>query len=339
VLLKDFKPIIGMTMGDPAGIGPEIVAKVLFLRRTYSICHPLVIGDAGVMAWAADVAKVKLEIHKVKAIREAVFEHGIVDVFDLSNVRLDEVKVGEISRKAGKAAVEYVEKAAELALSGKIHGIATAPLNKEAINLAGYNYAGHTEILADLTKTKEYTMMLIAEPLRIVHVTTHISLRKACELITKERVFKTIKLAHDALVDMHFDKPKIAISGLNPHAGEGGLFGVEEIEEIIPTIELAKKGEIDVTGPISSDTVFVRANKGEFDVVVAMYHDQGHIPVKMIGFERGVNLTVGLPIIRTSVDHGTAFDIAGKGIADSRSMEEAVKIAVSIAESKFGKII
>lgn len=332
-----FKPIIGITMGDPSGIGPEIAAKALSKKEIYAICRPIVIGDADVMAWAIEIARARVKINEVTEINGSKFEYRNVDVLDLDNVKLEDLKIGKVNEKSGKAAVKYVEKAVELALNGKIHGIATAPLNKEAINLAGYNYAGHTEILADLTKTKDYAMMLIAEPLRVVHVTTHVSLKKACESITKERVYKTIKLAHDALMDMGFDNLKIAVAGLNPHSGEGGLFGYEEIEEIIPAIELAKKNGIEAEGPIPPDTVFVRAKKGEFDVVIAMYHDQGHIPVKMLGFERGVNLTIGLPIVRTSVDHGTAFDISGKGVANPESMIEAIEVAAKIAKNKFGR--
>jgi 4-hydroxythreonine-4-phosphate dehydrogenase len=235
---------------------------------------------------------------------------------------------------AGKASVKYVEKVVEMALENKIDAIVTAPLNKEAMNLAGYDYAGHTEILAHLTKTKDYAMMLVAGQLRVIHVTTHVSMRDACELIKKDRVLTTIRLTDEVTKKMGVEAPKIAVSGFNPHAGESGLFGNEEIEEITPAIESAKKNNMNVIGPMPPDTVFLRASRGEYDAVVAMYHDQGHIPVKMLGFESGINVTIGLPIIRTSVDHGTAYRRAGLrlGTGDPTSLEEAMKLAVQMAK-------
>ncbi len=321
-------------MGDAAGIGPEIISKILFKKEIFELCRPLVIGDADVMEKALEITSIKLEINSIDDISDAKFEYGTIDVLDLDNILTKELKLGQISKMAGKAAVEYIEKAIELALENSIHAIVTAPINKEAINLAGYNYAGHTEILADLTNTKDVVMMLLAGPLRVIHVTTHVSLRKACDLVKKERILITIKLAYQTLRNLGFQDPKIAVAGLNPHAGEGGLFGIEEIEEIIPAIESARELGMRIEGPIPPDTVFVRAKKGEFDAVVAMYHDQGHIPIKLLGFEFGVNVTIGLPIIRTSVDHGTAFDIAGKGIANPQSLNEAIMVAVKLAERK-----
>jgi 4-hydroxythreonine-4-phosphate dehydrogenase len=230
--------------------------------------------------------------------------------------------------------VKYVEKAVEMALENKIDAIVTAPLNKEAMNLAGYDYAGHTEILAHLTKTKDYAMMLVAGHLRVIHVTTHVSMRDACELIKKDRILTTIRLTNEVTKKMGVKAPKIAISGFNPHAGESGLFGNEETKEITPAIESAKKNNMNVIGPMPPDTVFLRASRGEYDAVVAMYHDQGHIPVKMLGFESGINVTIGLPIIRTSVDHGTAYRRAGLrlGTGDPTSLEEAMKLAVQMAK-------
>ncbi len=333
-----FKPIIGITMGDASGIGPEVIVKTLTLKETYDICRPLIIGDAKIVAKAIRFAEVALKTHAVDRVDNAVFEVGVLDVYDLKNLDPSKVEVGKVCRASGKAAVEYVEKAIELALNQEIHAITTAPLNKEAINLAGYRYQGHTEILADQTQTRKYAMMLAAGSLRVIHVTTHVALREACEVIDRERVLNTILLAHDALTTMGVPDPRIAVSGLNPHAGESGLFGREEIDHIEPAVHEARERGLNVQGPLPPDTVFLRAWKQEFDIVVAMYHDQGHIPLKLLGFEKGVNVTLGLPIIRTSVDHGTAFDIAGRGVANPTSMIEAIKMAVDFARHKFGNM-
>jgi 4-hydroxythreonine-4-phosphate dehydrogenase len=345
---SNIKPIVGITMGDAAGIGPEIIAKALFLKDIYDICRPIVIGDARVMKEGIRIAHVQLMINSVRSISEAVFKYGTVDVLNLNNIEIDKLKMGQAQAMAGKAAVEYIEKAVEMALSGEIHAIATAPISKEAINMAGYTYAGHTEILAHLTKTKDYAMMLITGPLRVIHVTTHVPLRNVAKFIKRKKVLTTIKIAYEALKDLGFKEPRIAVCGLNPHAGEGGLFGREELDEILPAIESAKRLGINVMGPLPADTVFVRAKGGEFDVVVAMYHDQGHIPIKLIGFEfdenarqwksvGGVNVTVGLPIIRTSVDHGTAYGKAGRreGTANPQSMIESIKLAAKMASEKY----
>ena len=331
---KNINPILGITMGDAAGVGPEIIDKALAKKEFYDIARPIVIGDVSVIEDALKVAKVKVDINSVKDISEAKYEHGTIEVIDLKNIQLSELKMGQVQAMAGKASVKYVEKAVEMALENKIDAIVTAPLNKEAMNLAGYDYAGHTEILAHLTKTKDYAMMLVAGQLRVIHVTTHVSMRDACELIKKERVLTTIRLTDEVTKKMGVETPKIAVSGFNPHAGESGLFGNEEIEEIIPAIESAKKNNMNVIGPMPPDTVFLRASRGEYDAVVAMYHDQGHIPVKMLGFESGINVTIGLPIIRTSVDHGTAYRRAGLrlGTGDPTSLEEAMKLAVQMAK-------
>lgn len=333
-LTPHVKPIIGITMGDAAGIGPEVIAKALSQREIYKICRPIVIGEAGVMTKALEIAKVQLKINPIKEVSESKFKHGTIDVLDLENIDLDKLMLGKVQAMAGKASIEYIEKAVELALRGKIHAIATASINKGAIHKAGSKFPGHTEMLANLTGAKEVTMMLVAEKLRVFHVTIHESLRNAVELIKKERVLKTIKLAYEALLGIRVKKPKIGVAGLNPHASDGGIFGTEEIEEIVPAIQSAKEMGIDAVGPIPPDTVFLRAKEGEFDGVVAMYHDQGHIPIKLLGFMIGVNMTIGLPIIRTSVDHGTAFEIAGKGVANPRSMIETIKLAVQIAKVK-----
>lgn len=342
---KHSKPIIGITMGDIAGIGPEIIAKALSLKEIYDTCRPLVIGDAKVMGKALAIAKVKLTVKSVHRVSEAAFSCGIIDVYDLENVK-EGIGFGRVSAASGKASAEYIEKAVSLALGKEIDAIVTAPINKEAINKAGYDYPGHTEFLAHLTDSKSYTMLLTAGSLRVVHVTTHVSLREACDLITKERVLEKIKLAHQVMRMLGFEKPRIAVASLNPHGGEGGLFGREEIEEIAPAIKAARELGFDVTGPLPPDTVFVRARGGAFDIVVAMYHDQGHIPIKLAGFEfnqeentwstvGGVNTTIGLPIIRTSVDHGVAYGKAGKGTANPGSMIEAMKMAVDLAKNRF----
>jgi 4-hydroxythreonine-4-phosphate dehydrogenase len=330
----DARPTIGITMGDAAGIGPEIIDKALSKKETYAISRPIVIGDASVLEDALKVAKVQVKIRPVDNASSAKFEHGTIEVIDLKNIRLSELKMGKVQAMAGTAAFEYVKKAVEMALKGEIDAIVTAPLNKEAMNLGGYDYAGHTEILADLTKTRNYAMMLVAGKLVVVHVTTHVSMLQACALVRKERVLNTIKLTHEVLLKLGVQNPKIAVAGLNAHAGESGIFGDEEIKEISPAIEAAKKSGINVIGPMPPDTVFLRASKGEYDGVVAMYHDQGHIPVKMLGFESGVNVTIGLPIIRTSVDHGTAYGRAGLrlGTGDPTSLEEAIKLAVQMAK-------
>jgi len=330
------KPIVAVTMGDPAGVGPEIVAKAFSSDGVFQACRPVAIGDADVMTEGLKVAHVQLDIHPIKRVSEARFEFGTIDIIDLKNIQVDKLRMGEPQPTAGKAAVEYVRKAVELALAGEIHAITTAPLSKAAMNMAGYRYAGHTELLADLTGTKEYNMMLVTRELRVIHVTTHVSLREACDMIKKNRVLSTIRLVDEAMKDFGIEKPRIAVAGLNPHAGEDGLFGKEEIEEIIPAVNASKELGIDVTGPYPADTVFSRAKNHEFDVVVAMYHDQGHIPVKVLGFETGVNLSIGIPIIRTSVDHGTAYRRAGLrlGTADPSSLVEAIKLAAKLAQTK-----
>ncbi len=330
---NSFKPIIGITMGDAAGIGPEIIIKTLALPRIYETCCPIVIGDAQTLI--VDSRTEPLKVNVVDRVDRCLFHHGTVDVLKVKDIDLTGVEKGKVSPKAGKAAVEFLLKAITLACNQEIHAIVTAPINKEAINLAGYHYQGHTEILATKTNTLNYAMMLTAGTLRVIHVTTHVALQKACELITKTKILDTIELAHSALQTLGFQRPHIAVAGLNPHAGESGLFGREEIEHILPAVEEAKAKGIKVEGPAPPDTVFLKAMQGHYDIVVAMYHDQGHIPLKLLGFEKGVNVTLGLPIIRTSVDHGTAFDIAGLGKANPDSMIEAITMAAEFANKKF----
>jgi len=327
----DSRPIIAITMGDAAGVGPEIAVKALALEEVYALCRPLVVGDAGVLARARQMLGLRVDLHPIADVSGGRFKSGSIDVLDLANIDLARLKVGEVCPMAGQAAVEYVLKAGQLALSGEVQGIATAPLNKEAMRLGGYDYIGHTEILADLAGALRCTTMLISGSLRVVHVTRHISLRQVADSITRERVLETIQLTAEGLPGMGIVEPRLGVAALNPHGGEGGLLGREEIEEIAPAVEAAQAMGIDARGPYPADSIFFRAIAGEFDAVVAMYHDQGHIPVKTHGFERSVTVTLGLPIVRTSVDHGTAFDIAWQGLASPQSLVEAIKLAARMA--------
>ena len=324
------KPIVAITMGDPAGVGPEIAVKALSAEEVYALCRPLVIGDARVLAKAKDILKVSLALRPIAKAADARFEQGTMDVLDLANVELARLEVGKVSPMAGRAAVEYVVKAVELALAGEVDALVTGPINKEAINRAGYDYIGHTELLADLTKTRRCTTMLVAGPLRVTHVTRHVPLRRVADLITRERVLETILVTAEGLGQLGIEHPRLGVAALNPHGGEGGLLGREEIEEIAPAVEEARQRGVDARGPFPADSIFFRALKGEFDAVVAMYHDQGHIPVKVYDFEGSATVTLGLPIVRTSVDHGTAFNIAWKGLANPQSLIEAIKLAVQM---------
>jgi 4-hydroxythreonine-4-phosphate dehydrogenase len=318
-------------MGDPSGIGPEVILKALADTRIYRVCRPLVVGSVEVFRRvAAGLRLPSGETHPVASSTDAPTAPGTVAVVEVPT-DLSLVTVGKQSAESGRAAVESVRAAVALALAGDVDAIATAPLNKAAMHEAGFRYPGHTEILAELTGTRDYAMMLVTPSLKVVHVSTHVSLRDAIERVREERILTVIGIAHRTLVRMGIPSPRIAVAGLNPHAGEGGLFGREEIEVIGPTVARAREQGFDASGPYPPDTIFHRASKGEFDIVVAMYHDQGHIPIKVSGFETGVNVTVGLPFPRTSVDHGTAFDIAGKGIASESSMIEAIELAARLA--------
>ena len=326
------KPIIGITMGDAAGIGPEIIIKALSSPETDDICRPIVIGDAKRLQEVIKLIDSNQTIHSIEDVSEASFSKGTINCIDL-DILPEDLEFGQVSPIAGDAAFQYIKKSVELAIQGEIQAICTAPLNKEALAKGGHPYPGHTEILAELTNTKDYSMMLSSPNLKVIHLTTHVGLKKAIDMITPERTETVIRLAHNVLKASSNKSPKIAVSGINPHAGENGLFGEgEEEEKLIPAIEKLQSEGIEVTGPHPADTLFYRAHRGDFDIVVACYHDQGHIPLKLMGFEDGVNITVGLNhgVIRTSVDHGTAFDIAGKNIADSRSMLAAIKSTVEL---------
>ncbi len=331
------KPLLGITMGDATGVGPEIIVKALADRGLYDLARPVVIGDRKIMERAVGIVGAELRCRTVERPAIAGNEYGVIDIVDLDNLPAD-LPFAKVDGRAGKAAYEYVERAVRYALKDEIHAVVTAPLHKEALNLGGYHFPGHTEILAHLAGSKDYAMMLVGGSLRVIHVSTHVSLRQACDLVKKERVARVIALADEAMKMLGFAEPRIAVAGLNPHCGEGGLFGSEDAEEIVPAVEAARQQGINVSGPIAPDTVFYRAAiKDHFDIVVVMYHDQGHIPLKVLGFETGVNVTVGLPYIRTSVDHGTAYGKAGKGTADSRSMTESLVLGAKMAKVKFGR--
>jgi len=328
------RPVIALTMGDAAGVGPEVVVKALAVAAP--TFRPLVVGDAARLRRAVELTGVKLEINPVGSPEEAAWEPGVADCIDLGNIP-DDLPFGKLSAVAGEAAYQYVETATRLASEHRVQAICTAPLNKEALHAAGHKYPGHTELLAELTGTDEVSMLLSAPSLRVIHVTTHIGLVDAVAKIEPGLVERTLRRGHATLVASGVAQPRIAVCGINPHAGENGLFGHgEEEAKVAPAIEAVRASGIDAQGPLPADTVFFRAVRGDFDLVVAMYHDQGHGPVKVLGLDAGVNVTVGLPVIRTSVDHGTAFDIAGTGTADEASMLEALRQAVELAPDEAG---
>lgn len=332
-------------MGDPAGIGPEICARSLNHKEVYDLCRPLIVGDAKVLQKAIELLGLDLQVNAIGDVKDAKFEYGTADIFDLNLIDLKTFQWGEVQVQCGNAAFQYVKKAIELAMAREVDGTCTAPLNKEAIHLAGHNYDGHTEIYATFTGTKKYAMLLADGPLRVIHVSTHVSLREACDRCKKERIIAVTELISDACRQFGIENPKIGIAGLNPHCSENGLFGWEEAQEIIPAVEELKARGFNVEGPIPPDSIFAKAKSGKYDGVVAQYHDQGHIPLKVLGFnwdpqtgkmlpQRGVNITLGLPIIRVSVDHGTAFDVAGKGVAAEDALLSSIDYATRMAEYK-----
>ncbi len=325
-------PTIGITMGDAAGIGPEIIMKSLAHAELYDTCRPVVIGDAGRLREAGQVVGSNLEVNAIDRMADAKFTPGTVDCIDLKLIPAG-MPWGKLSPIAGDAAYQYIARAVELAKADEIDAICTAPLNKEALHAGGHKFPGHTEMLAHLTGTKEVSMLLSTPKIKVIHVTTHIGLIDAINKIEPGLVERTITRGHDTLERAGTKNPRIGVCGINPHAGEHGLFGHgEEESKIEPAVKRCREKGWNVDGPLPADTLFFRAGRGDFDLVVAMYHDQGHGPVKVLGIEAGVNITVGLPkVIRTSVDHGTAFDIAGKGIADERSLLVAIEQAVELA--------
>jgi 4-hydroxythreonine-4-phosphate dehydrogenase len=332
----DTKPIIAITMGDPAGIGPEVTVKALMRPEVWDCCRPLVVGDGATLKRIATLIDGAPEPRLVAAPSEARFDPNAPDVLDLHNVDLRSLQPGHVSTAAGKASVEYIERAVALVQEGRADAITTGPINKAALKAAGIPYIGHTELLAELIGEERVTTMLATTGLRVVHVTRHVSLAQVAALITRERVLETIRLTDSGLQQMGIPRPRIAVAALNPHGGDDGLMGREEIDAIGPAVETAQAEGIDAAGPIPADSVFFRAIRGEFDVVVAMFHDQGHIPIKTHGFERSVTVTLGLPIVRTSVDHGTAFDIAWQGLAGEESMVEALSLAAQLAIGQKG---
>jgi 4-hydroxythreonine-4-phosphate dehydrogenase len=339
------KPIIAITMGDPASIGPEIAVKALLNEEVHAICRPLLVGDAGVFRQIIERLHLPAQVQAVDRVVDANFTPGVIDVYDLKNVDTSKLIFGEISAMAGQASFEAVKKVIELALAGEVDATVTGPINKKSINEAGHHFAGHTEIYAHFTGTKKYAMLLVEENMKVIHVSTHVSLRQACDLVKKERILEVIELLQDGMKQLGEKNLKIGVAGLNPHAGDSGLFGTEDDREILPAVEAARKAGYDVEGPVPADTLFSKAATGYYGGVVAMYHDQGHIPFKLTGFKwnaekkqmdsvKGVNITMGLPIIRTSVDHGTAFEIAGKGVASADAMVLAIESAVQLSKHR-----
>ena len=328
------RPLLAITMGDPAGIGPEVVLKALAHEDVYDRCRPLVIGDRRILERAAGWLGQPVAIDGVIAPDLGAYEPGRVTLLDLENAPPELCPPGRVSATAGAAAVDYVFRACDLAMAGEVDAVVTAPLNKAAMHLAGYDYAGHTELLTERTGAAKVSMLLIGPNLRIVHVSTHVALQEAIARVTPRRVEEVIQFAHDACQVLGIAHPRIAVAGLNPHASEGGLFGEEEARRIEPAIRAARARGLDVSDPQPPDTVFLRATRGAYDIVVAQYHDQGHVPMKLLAFDSGVNVSFGLPIIRTSVDHGTGFDIAGKGTARETSMLAAIDVAMQMANAR-----
>jgi len=342
-MATDSRPVLGISAGDPGGIGPEIAVKALNRADIYDICRPLVVADARFMEDVIRFTNVPLSLNRITRPQDGLFIHGTMDILHMANMDPDRLNYQQVVLEQGQASFEYVVKIIELALDKEIDGTVTGPINKAAINAAGHHFAGHTEIYAHLTKTEDYAMMLAHGDFRVAHVSTHVSLKEACARVKKERVIRVINLTYDVLKKLDVQVPRIGVAGINPHCGEGGLFGGEDMEEIFPAIEHAKKSGKNVEGPIPADTVFPKMKGGMYDVVVVMYHDQGHIPMKLLGFEydeqtgqwgamSGVNVTLGLPIVRTSVDHGTAFGKAGEGRANPQSMIEAIRLAALLSK-------
>ncbi len=328
-------PKIVITMGDSAGIGPEVIVKALSLPEIYKICQPIVIGDAEVFQSVLEFSrgaslKGELRLNSITDIGNARFDYGVVDVLDLDNINMDRLKLGKVDPMCGKAAFEYIKKGVEIVQNGGAKGIVTAPLCKKSMEEAGFSYPGHTELLAELTGTRDFAMMLVGGNLRAVLVTRHLPLKEVASSLSKQKVLLAIRLGVEAMKAFGIDSPRVAVCALNPHVGEWGVLGKEEIETIIPAIEEARKEEIAISGPLPSDKVFYDTAGGRYDLAVAMYHDQAQIPVKLLSFTKSVNVTLGLPFVRTSPCHGTGFDIAGQNRANPQSFVEAIKLAVKL---------
>ena len=331
---EDTRPIIAVTVGDEAGIGPEVVARALAATRVYDWCRPLVIGSVDVMRHTINNLGLSSSLRQVEQPKEGGYQPGTIDLLDAGGLAWGSFALGQVQAKVGKAAMVHTEVAVRLALSGHVHGICSAPVNKEAMHLAGYDFPGQTELLAHLTGARKYAMMLSFGAIRVFFVTNHVSMRQACEQITKSRVLHVIQVADQGLRDLRVGRSLIGVAGLNPHCGEHGLMGREEIDCIVPAVEEARQLGIEVEGPIPGDIIFAWAKDGRYGAVVAMYHDQGNTPIKLLGYHAAVTVVVGLPIVRTSVAHGTAYDIAGKGIADPSTIVEAIKVAAQFAAAR-----
>lgn len=334
--MSDSKPVIGIPLGDPAGVGPEIIVKALNDKSIYGVCRPVVIGDKSVTEQALRFCSLHSSINVISDPKDGVYEAGTIDLIDLDNVNISELKIGKIHVIGGRAAFEYIERAVELAAAGKLDAIATTPINKESLRAANVNYIGHTEILAGLTGTDDPLTMFEVRSLRVFFLSRHVSLSKACGMVTKQRLLDYIKRCTQALWRLGVTEGTMAVAGLNPHSGEHGLFGDEEAREIEPAVKEAQSLGYSVEGPVSADSVFHQALIGRYNSVLSLYHDQGHIATKTLDFERTISLTIGLPFLRTSVDHGTAFDIAGTGKASAVSMTEAILLAAKYGP-KYGK--
>ena len=330
-MTSDTRPAVAVTMGDPCGIGPEVVAKALAQPWVYAACRPLVVGNTLAMERAVALTGATLRVNSLADPKDAGRDPAVLDLLDPGNLDPADITPGQISPPCGRASMEWVTRAGELALEGKVAALATAPLNKEAAALAGYQAIGHMELLQELSGADTVATMLMAKNLRVVHLTTHRSLRLACDYVKKDRILQFLQLTHDSFVSWGTADPRIGVAALNPHGSDGGLLGSEEAEEIAPAVQAARDQGIDAIGPVPADAIFHQATEGLYDVVLAMFHDQGHIPVKVYGFVESVTANLGLPFVRTSVDHGTAFDIAGQGVADPTSMLEAIRLAVALA--------
>ncbi|NQU14852.1 MAG: 4-hydroxythreonine-4-phosphate dehydrogenase PdxA [Desulfobacteraceae bacterium] len=341
----DTRPILGISVGDPGGIGPEITVKALNRKDLFDICRPLVVADGRFMEDVIRFTGLPLTLNRIARPQDGLFSSGTMDILHMANMDMDRLRYKEVRPEQGKASFEYVTRVIQLALERDIDGTVTGPINKAAVNAAGHHFAGHTEIYAHLTNTRDYAMMLTHGDFRVVHVSTHVSLREACDRVKKDRIIRVIGLTCEALMKLGIRAPRIGVAGINPHCGEGGMFGREEVEEILPAVEQVQKSDKMIEGPIPADTVFPKMKGGMYDAVVVMYHDQGHIPMKLLGFQydeqtgtwgamSGVNVTLGLPIVRTSVDHGTAFGKAGEGRANPQSMIEAIRLAALLSRKE-----
>lgn len=327
------KPLIAVPLGDPAGIGPEIVVKSINSKEVFNAARCVIIGDKKVIDNAMEFTNINLKVNLISKPSEGVFEEGILNLIDLDNVNMDEFKLGQVSGMCGKAAYDYIEKSIELANAHEVAAVSTTPINKESLQAGDIPFIGHTEIFGELTKTEDPLTMFEVRGMRVFFLTRHVSLREACDLVTKDRIVDYVKRCKDVLKILGVEEGTMAVAGLNPHSGENGLFGYEEVNEVSPAVEVLQKEGYDVVGPIGADSVFHMALQGRFNSVLSLYHDQGHIATKTLDFERTIAITGGMPILRTSVDHGTAMDIAGKGIASEVSMVEAILLGAKYSHN------